>query len=65
LTGVDALTPSERRVAQLLGKGLSNREIADALFVSPRTVSTHLTHIYQKLQPNNRVELSTFAAEHL
>lgn len=65
LTGVDALTPSERRVAQLVGKGLTNREIADALFVSPRTVSTHLTHIYQKLPPEDRDDLGTFAAEHL
>jgi DNA-binding CsgD family transcriptional regulator len=65
LTGVDALTPSERRVAQLVGKGLANREIADALFVSPRTVSTHLTHIYQKLTANDRAELESFAAEQL
>lgn len=63
LTGVDALTPSERRVAQLVGKGLTNREIADTLFVSPRTISTHLTHIYQKLDTDDRDELSTFCQQ--
>jgi DNA-binding CsgD family transcriptional regulator len=65
LTGVDALTPSERRVVEMVGMGLSNREIADTLFVSPRTVSTHLTHIYQKLSPENRDELRTFAKSNL
>lgn len=65
LTGVDALTPSEQRVAQLVGRGLTNRQIADALFVSPRTVSTHLTHIYQKLDAKNREELKTLAVEQL
>lgn len=64
-TGVDALTPSERRVAQLVGEGLTNRQISNALFVSPRTVSTHLTHIYQKLSVDNRDELGTIAAQHL
>jgi hypothetical protein len=43
----------------LVGKGLTNREIADTLFVSPRTISTHLTHIYQKLDTDDRDELST------
>jgi DNA-binding NarL/FixJ family response regulator len=58
ITGLDALTPSERRVAQLVAKGLTNRQIASRLFVSARTVTTHLTHIYQKLGPVSRAELS-------
>jgi DNA-binding CsgD family transcriptional regulator/energy-coupling factor transporter ATP-binding protein EcfA2 len=57
LSGIDALTPSERRVAQLAADGLSNRRIAQSLFVSMRTVAVHLTHAYQKLGINRREEL--------
>ncbi|HTW11506.1 MAG TPA: AAA family ATPase [Solirubrobacteraceae bacterium] len=49
LTGPEALTPSERRVAELASTGMSNREIAQSLFVTTKTVGTHLAHIYQKL----------------
>jgi DNA-binding CsgD family transcriptional regulator len=49
LSGPEALTPSERRVAELAASGLPNREIAQALFVTTKTVGTHLAHIYQKL----------------
>jgi DNA-binding CsgD family transcriptional regulator len=49
LSGPEALTPSERRVAELAAAGLPNREIAQALFVTTKTVGTHLAHIYQKL----------------
>jgi DNA-binding CsgD family transcriptional regulator len=57
LSGVDALTPAERRVAELAVSGMSNREIAQALFVSLRTVETHLTHCYQKLGIESRAQL--------
>jgi DNA-binding CsgD family transcriptional regulator len=50
LWGPDALTPSERRVAELAASGLTNREIAQALFVTSKTVGTHLGRIYQKLE---------------
>jgi DNA-binding CsgD family transcriptional regulator len=49
LRGVAALTPSELRVARLAGEGLRNREIAEALVVSRKTVDYHLHHVYQKL----------------
>jgi DNA-binding CsgD family transcriptional regulator len=57
LHGRDALTASELRTAQLAAEGRTNREIAQALFVSLRTVETHLTHTYQKLAIRSRDEL--------
>jgi DNA-binding CsgD family transcriptional regulator len=57
LHGCDALTASELRTAQLAAEGRTNREIAQALFVSLRTVETHLTHTYQKLDIHSREEL--------
>jgi DNA-binding CsgD family transcriptional regulator len=58
LTGIDSLTPAERRVVELAVGGMSNREIAQALFLSLRTVETHLTHAYQKLEIRGRSELA-------
>jgi DNA-binding NarL/FixJ family response regulator len=58
LTGFEALTPSERRIAEFAAKGHSNREIAQALFVTRRTVETHLTHVFQKLTVRTRTELA-------
>ncbi len=56
-SGADSLTASERRVAELAARGKTNREIAQALFVTIRTVTTHLTHIYQKLEITSRSQL--------
>jgi DNA-binding CsgD family transcriptional regulator len=56
--GTDALTPSERRVAELAERGLTNREIAQALFVSTKTVEFHLRNAYFKLRISSRGELS-------
>ena len=58
VTGVDALTAGERRVAELAADGLSNREVAQALFVTTKTVETHLGHVYRKLGVTGRDELS-------
>ncbi len=49
VSGPEALTPSELRVAELAAAGLTNRQIAQALFVTAKTVGTHLGHVYQKL----------------
>jgi DNA-binding CsgD family transcriptional regulator len=57
LSGVDALTPSERRVAAMAAEGLSNPEIAQALFVTRKTVEMHLSNAYRKLEVGGRDEL--------
>ena len=57
LTGLDALTASERRVAELAAQGMTNREIAQALFVTARTVEGHLTRTFQKLDLHSREDL--------
>jgi DNA-binding CsgD family transcriptional regulator len=57
LSGVDSLTPAEHRVATLAAQGHSNREIAQQLYVTRRTVETHLTHVFQKLDLATRAEL--------
>jgi DNA-binding CsgD family transcriptional regulator len=59
----EALTPAERQVALLVADGRTNREIAEQLFVSPHTVSTHLRHVFAKLQVRSRVELARTATE--
>lgn len=57
LSGPESLTPAERRVAKLAAAGAANRDIAQRLFLSLRTVETHLTHAYQKLEIASRDEL--------
>jgi DNA-binding NarL/FixJ family response regulator len=56
-TGLDALTASERRVAQLAADGMSNKEIAQTLFVTVKTVEVHLTSAYRKLEISSRTQL--------
>ena len=59
LIGIKALTPSERRVADLAANGLTTRQIAQVLFVTPKTVEFHLRHVYRKLDiPSSRAELA-------
>jgi DNA-binding CsgD family transcriptional regulator len=58
LSGADALTASERRVAQMAAEDLSNKEIAQALFVTVKTVEQHLGRAYRKLDINSRRQLA-------
>jgi len=58
LSGLESLTPSERRVAGMAAQGMTNRDIAQALFVTPRTVEAHLSSTYRKLQISSRSQLS-------
>jgi DNA-binding CsgD family transcriptional regulator len=53
-----ALTPTERRVAELVAQGLQTKQVAARLFVSPKTVEGHLSHIYGKLGLTSRAELA-------
>jgi DNA-binding CsgD family transcriptional regulator len=62
--GWASLTPPERDVVRLVSEGLANNDIATRLFVSPRTVQTHLTHVYSKLGLTSRVQLAQEAARH-
>jgi DNA-binding CsgD family transcriptional regulator len=63
-SGWGSLTPAERDVVRLVSEGLGNNEIATRLFVSPRTVQSHLTHVYTKLGLSSRVQLAQEAGRH-
>jgi DNA-binding CsgD family transcriptional regulator len=62
LIGVESLTPSERRVADLATQGLTTRQMAEALFVTPKTVEYHLRHTYRKLDISSRAQLADVLA---
>jgi DNA-binding CsgD family transcriptional regulator len=63
-SGWASLTPTELDVVRLVSEGLANKDVATRLFVSPRTVQTHLTHVYTKLGLSSRVQLVQEAARH-
>ncbi|MEU7941293.1 helix-turn-helix transcriptional regulator [Microbispora bryophytorum] len=62
-SGWDSLTDTEHAVAALIAKGLTNRQAAAQMFLSPHTVSTHLRHVFTKLGIASRVELARLVAE--
>jgi HD-GYP domain-containing protein (c-di-GMP phosphodiesterase class II) len=62
--GPAGLTPREVEVLRLLARGLSNREIARRLFISPKTASSHVEHIYAKIDASSRATASLFAMRH-
>jgi DNA-binding NarL/FixJ family response regulator len=59
----DELTPTEETVASLAASGLRNREIAERIFVSPKTVEANLSRVYRKLGIHSRAELGARMAE--
>jgi DNA-binding CsgD family transcriptional regulator len=61
-SGWEALTPSELKVVRLAAEGLTNPQIGQRLFISRRTVQTHLAHAFRKLELSSRVELAAEAA---
>lgn len=62
LVGIESLTASERRIAELAGEGLTNREIAQSLFVTARTEEGHLTNVFRKLNLDSREQIPTALA---
>ena len=62
-TPLGALTKAELAVSQLVAEGLTSRQIAEKLFVSPRTVDAHLSHIFRKLEIASRAKLAALMAE--
>jgi DNA-binding CsgD family transcriptional regulator len=62
--GWTSLTGAELRVVSCLARGMTNRTIADELFLSHHTVDAHLKHVYLKLDIHSRVELTVLAVEH-
>jgi DNA-binding CsgD family transcriptional regulator len=59
------MTDSELAVVQLVADGLTNKEVAERLYISPHTVSGHLRHAFDKLGITSRVALTRIATEHL
>jgi DNA-binding CsgD family transcriptional regulator len=58
VSGWDSLTDTERAVSELVAQGLTNRQVADQLFMSAHTVAFHLRHVFRKLDIGSRVELA-------
>ena len=63
-SGWQSLTPSERAVVDLVAEGLSNPQIGQRLYVSRRTVQTHLAHVFAKLHITSRTQLAAEAVRH-
>ncbi|MGH3692946.1 MAG: helix-turn-helix transcriptional regulator [Pseudonocardiaceae bacterium] len=63
VSGWDSLTNTERKVAEQVASGLTNRQVANQMFVSPHTVGFHLRQIYRKLEISSRVDLVRYKAQ--
>ena len=61
--GLSALSDREREVSSLVAEGLTNREIGARLFLSEKTIETHLTHVFQKLGLRSRAQLAALVGE--
>lgn len=59
----DELSPRQREVVQLITQGLSNKKIAEALFISERTADTHVEHILRKLGMHSRAQVAAWEME--
>ena len=64
LGGPAGLTAREVEVLKLVARGLSNKEIAERLVISPKTVANHVEHIYSKIDASTRAAASFFAMQH-
>ncbi|MGH2920069.1 MAG: helix-turn-helix domain-containing protein, partial [Solirubrobacteraceae bacterium] len=64
-SGAESLTASERRVAEMAADGLTSRSIAERLFVTQKTVETHLGHVYRKLDIPGRAHIGEALGRHL
>lgn len=62
--GANKLSPRELEIARLIARGQSNREIAERLIVTVKTVETHVQHMFYKLEVKNRAEIAVWAARH-
>lgn len=60
---VDEISPREMEVLQLIGRGLSNKEIGERLYIGERTVKTHVSHLLEKLQMQDRTQLAIYAVQ--
>ena len=58
LSGAESLTASEQRVARMAAGGMSNRDIAQSLFVTPRTIEMHLSNVFRKLDISSRTQIA-------
>jgi DNA-binding CsgD family transcriptional regulator len=61
--GWGSLTDTEERIVDLVAQGLSNRKVADQMFLSAHTIAFHLRHVYWKLDITSRVQLAALVAE--
>ena len=60
-SGPEALTPREREVVSLLAEGLTNSQVAERLYISPRTAAVHVSNILAKLGMSSRTEVAAWA----